>query len=101
MRWWVKALAIGVGLLLVCSVISAILHLLYLAVLAIAIGAVVAIAIRARSRWRASREVKSSERQAKVPQAPMALPQPDPHERAVSLHDDVEAELARLRREME
>jgi len=31
----------------------------------------------------------------------MALPQPDPHERAVSLHDDVEAELARLRREME
>ncbi len=98
---WIKALAIGVAIVLVFSVVSAILHLLYLAILAIAIGAVVAIALRARSRWRASREVKSRERQAKVPQAPMALPRPEPHHKAVQLQDDVEAELARLKREME
>ena len=43
---WIKALAIGVAVILVFSVISAFMHLFYLAIVAIAIGAVVALVLQ-------------------------------------------------------
>jgi hypothetical protein len=98
---WIKILAIGVAVVLVLSVVSALLHLLYLAAIAVAIGAVVVLALRAQQRLRGRREVKSSERQIETPQPPAARPQLDATAAAPRLHDDVEAELARLKREME
>ncbi len=110
MRWWIKALAIGVAVIVVLSVMSAVLHVLRLALLAVVIGAVVVAALKAREMLRGrreGREVKSGGRQPEASQAsatPRQLAAPaqvDARAKAVQLQDDVDAELARLKREME
>ena len=105
---WIKALAIGLAVLVVLSMFSAILHLLWLAIVAIAIGAIVAVVLKARARLRAGREEKAKKVRADQPQAMVEQRQLDARPQAVQRrHDavraqqDVEDELARLKREME
>ncbi len=104
---WIKALAIGVAVIVVFSMISVILHLAYLAIVAIAIGAVVALILKARGRLRAGREEKTRKIEAEQTQAALTQRQLDVRAQAVQhqqasarLNKDVEDELARLKREM-
>src|SRR5260370_22879959 len=69
---WIKALAIGVAVVIVFSMISVILHLAYLAIVAIAIGAIVALVFKARARLRAGRAPKTRKIEAEQAQATLA-----------------------------
>lgn len=101
MRWWIKALAIGVAVIVVFGVVSAFLRVFYLVMAAVVIGVIVAAALRAREKLRRGREVQASDRQAEAPQAPAAPPQLEARAKAAQLQPDVEAELARLKRELQ
>ena len=97
---WIKALAIGVAVIVVFSMASVILHLAYLAIVAIAIGAVVAVVLKARARLRAGREQKARKVEADHAQARLTQRQIDSRAEAVKLRQDVEDELTRLKREI-
>jgi membrane protein implicated in regulation of membrane protease activity len=104
---WLKALAIGVAVIVAIGMISAILHLVQLAIVAIAIGAVVALALKARSRLRAGRKEKTPAVEADRAQPELAAGHLDVRAQAASrqqeaarLNQDVEDELARLKREL-
>lgn len=96
-----QALAIGVAVILVFSVISAFMHLFYLAIVAIAIGAVVALVLKARARLRAGRAEKTRKVEAEQAQATLTQHQLEVRTKAVQHRQDVEDELARLKREIE
>ena len=98
---WIKALAIGVAVILVFSMISVLMHVVYLAILAIAIGAVVALVFKARARLRAGQEAKTRKVEAEQAQATLAQHQLEVRTKAVQHQQDVEDELARLKREIE
>jgi hypothetical protein len=105
---WLKALAIGVAVIVVISIVSAVMHLLVLAFWAIAIGAVVAVALKARSQLRGRRAGKTRKVEAEQTQTALDQRQLDVRPQAVQrqrdtarLNQDVEDELARLKRELE
>lgn len=105
---WIKALAIGVAVIVVIGMFSFLLHLVQLAIIAIAIGAIVAVVLKARAQLRGRREEKTRKVEADQTQAMLAQRQLDvraqtvkSHQDAVRLQQDVDEELARLKREME
>lgn len=105
---WVKVLVIAVAVVIAISAISAIVHLIQLAIVAIVIGGVVVAAVKAAEMLRGSRgsrEVGGGNRQAEESREPMTPPQLDVRRPATQAttavpQHDVEAELARLKREM-
>ena len=99
---WIKALAIGVAVILVFSMISVFMHLAYLAIVAIAIGAVVALdaqGTRAAAR-RAGREDEEGRGRAGPGDVDTASAG-GTDEGGTAPAQDVEDELARLKREIE
>jgi len=105
---WLKALAIGVAIIVVISMFGAIFHFVQLAIVAIAIGAIVAVALKARARLRAGKAQKARKVETDHAQAELAARQLDVRAQAASrqrdvarLNHDVEDELARLKRELE
>lgn len=106
---WVKVGLIAVGALIAFILIQSVLHLLYLAFIALVIGVVIAVAVKARSQYRIAREHRAQVRQEKaertsqvqehrtrqVTGTPARMPQG-----TVPPRHDVEDELARLKREM-
>ena len=44
---WIKALAIGIAVIVVFSMVSVLMHLAYLIIVAVAIGAIVAVVLKA------------------------------------------------------
>jgi ABC-type transport system involved in cytochrome bd biosynthesis fused ATPase/permease subunit len=112
---WVKVGLIAVGALIAFIVVQSVLHLLYLAFIALAIGVVIAVAVKARSQYRIAREHRAQLRQEKAERKPQArersaghmtgtpawMPQDTvPSQDTVPPRHDVEDELARLKREM-
>src|SRR5260370_41838780 len=74
---WIKALAIGVAVVIVFSMISVILHLAYLAIVAIAVEAIVSLVFKARAPPRAGRAAQP--RKIEAEQAPAAPAPPQAH----------------------
>ncbi len=106
--FWIKALAIGVAVIVVFSMFSFVWHLLSVAIWVIAIGLIVAVALKARSQLRGRREAKTKKIETEQAQAALEQRQLDVRSQtvqrqqdAVRLNQDVEDELARLKREME
>ncbi len=109
---WAKVLMIAVGALIAFIVLESVFSLLRWAVIALVIGAIIAVAVKAHSQYRLAREHRAqvreekAERKARVTdrnQRPaaevVAAPEWTPPAVAAPKHD-VEADLARLKREM-
>jgi hypothetical protein len=120
---WVKVGLIAVGALIAFIVVESVFRLLYLAFIALAIGAVIAVAVKAHSQYRIAMEHRAQLRQEKaerksqvrerrtghvtgtptwtaqdtVPRQQDTIPR---QQGTVPPRHDVEDELARLKREM-
>jgi hypothetical protein len=119
---WVKVGLIAVGALIAFIVVQSVFHLLYWAFIALVIGVVIAVAVKARSQYRIAREHRAQVRQEKaerksqvrerrtrhVTGTPAWMPQDTvprqqgtiPRQQDIVPPHDVEDELARLKREM-
>src|ERR1700760_832771 len=124
---WAKVIMIALGALIAFIVIESVFHLLQLAFIALIIGVIIALAVKAHSQYKLMQERRAQVKEAKAApkgegpgekqprqvaprQAVAAVPdwalEPEP-ERAVpsapavrSGSSDVDAELERLKREM-
>lgn len=110
---WAKAVMIALGALVAFIVIESVFRLLQWAIIALVIGVIIAIAVKANHQYKLARERRAEVRQDKaarrqrvrderdtptpqVAQAPArTLPSAPP-----AAHDDVDGELARLKRDM-
>ena len=106
--FWIKALAIGVAVIVVFSMFSFVWHLLSAGHLGDRDRPIVAVALKARSQLRGRREAKTKKIETEQAQAALEQRQLDVRSQtvqrqqdAVRLNQDVEDELARLKREME
>ncbi|MGE5285713.1 MAG: hypothetical protein ACM3ML_00615 [Micromonosporaceae bacterium] len=109
---WIKVIALAIGVIVVFSVLSTILHALFWIGVGVAVAAVAIGVLKARSAMRGGRQVTSHDsgtRSAPPTPSPRALDvQPKPTMRpldatadAARRHQEVEEELARLKRELE
>jgi hypothetical protein len=98
---WIKALAIGVAVFVAIGIFSTLWHLFNLIIVAAAIGAVVALVLKARSMLRSGRKERTKTVEAGPAQTTIAQRQLDSRAQALQSQQDVEAELARLRSEIE
>lgn len=111
---WIKAAAVVVAALIAFVVLESAFHLLEIAAIVLAIGVVVAVAVKGYGRYQVARQhraqVKEDKRQRKsqVRQSRATgvdvAPTPTPPVAGVDSRrpvDDVDEELARLKREME
>ncbi len=108
---WIKVIVIVIGVIVVFGIISTLLHVLLWIGVGIVIAALVAGALKARSltqgRQRQPTTGKQSERAAEAGPAqrqldvPAAQPQLEVRAKAAQRQQDVEDELARLKREMQ
>ena len=112
---WAKVVLIAIGALIAFIVLESVFRLLEWAIIALVIGAIIAIAVKAHSQYRLARERRAqvreqkAERKTRVTERPskqvVATPEwqiqnvPSSRPTAVD-HSDVEDDLARLRREM-
>ncbi len=110
---WVKAGLIAVGALIAFILIESVFHLLEWAFIALVIGLVIAVAIKAHHEYRLAMERRAQAKQAKaarkaqvkehrtaeVEPAPAWTP-PQTAASGQPAHHGVEEELARLKREM-
>ncbi len=109
---WAKVVLIAIGALIAFIVLESVFRLLEWAVIALVIGVIIAIAVKAHSQYRLAREHRAqvreekTERKARVTdrnQRPAAEVVPAPEWTAPAVtapRHDVEADLARLKREM-
>jgi membrane protein implicated in regulation of membrane protease activity len=126
---WAKVALIAIGALIAFIVLESVFRLLQWAIIALVIGAIIAIAVKARSQYRLARERRAqvreqkAERKGRVTERPagkmIATPEwhavdnvpttrrdePVPTTRrdepvAATRHADVEDDLARLKREL-
>jgi hypothetical protein len=107
---WIKALAIGAGVLLVFFVVSTLIHIVEWAIIGIVVVAAIAGVFKARQQYRIARERRDQHRierrnRSRSRGAMETGPaQADPVEteapRAAHAPRDVEDDLARLKREM-
>jgi hypothetical protein len=115
---WLKVLAIAVGIVLVFVVISAVAHLLYLVGVGLLIAAALFVAFKGWEQTKRARERREERRQQREQrrahpsieaprQQPTGLPIEAPRQQPTGLPPavtssgfDVEAELARLKREL-
>jgi hypothetical protein len=122
---WAKVVMIALGALIAFIVIESVFHLLQWAFIALVIGVIIALAVKAHSQYKLMQERRAQVKQEKaarkrevraekprevaprqVAPAQVWVPEPEP-ERAVpsapafkSASSDVDAELERLKREM-
>jgi membrane protein implicated in regulation of membrane protease activity len=110
---WAKVVLIAIGALIAFIVLESVFRLLQWAVIALVIGVIIAIAVKAHSQYRLAREHRAQVREEKArrkasrvterEQRPateiVAAPEWTPPAVAAPQHD-VEADLARLKREM-
>jgi hypothetical protein len=122
---WAKVVMIALGALIAFIVIESVFHLLQWAFIALVIGVIIALAVKAHSQYKLMQERRAQVKQDKaarkrevrsekprqiaprqVAPAQVWAPEPEP-ERAVpaapafkSASSDVDAELERLKREM-
>ena len=118
---WAKVIMIALGALIAFIIIESVFHLLQLALIALVIGAIIALAVKARSQYKLAQERRTQGRQDKaarkrqgrdegrrdegrreVEPAPVWTPEPAAPSAPVPAHSggDVDAELERLKREM-
>jgi hypothetical protein len=103
---WLKVLAIAVGIVLVFVVISAVAHLLYLVGVGLLIAAALFVAFKGWEQTKRARERREERRQQREqrrahPSIEAPRQQPTGLPPAVTSSGfDVEAELARLKREL-
>jgi hypothetical protein len=112
---WAKVVLIAIGALIAFIVLESVFRLLQWAVIALVIGVIIAIAVKAHSQYRLARERRAqvreqkAERKTRVTERPskqvVATPewqiQNVPSSRPTGVdHRDVEDDLARLKREM-
>jgi hypothetical protein len=110
---WAKVLVIALGALIAFIVLESVFRLLQWAIIALVIGGIIVIAVKAHSQYKLARDRRAQVREQKaerkaavrgpagqpareVTAAPQRAPEPAPPAR----RDDVEADLARLKREM-
>ena len=104
---------IALGALIAFIVIESVFRLLEWAVIALVIGLIIAIAVKAHSQYKLAREHRAQVKQEKAarkgqprvePASPSREITPAPawpaESAAPAAHDDVDTELARLKREM-
>jgi len=106
---WAKVVLIAVGALIAFIVLESVFRLLQWAVIALVIGVIIAIAVKAHSQYRLARERRAqvreekAERKARVNGRPasqvVAAPEWTPPPVTSARHGDVEEDLARLKRE--
>jgi hypothetical protein len=117
---WAKVIMIAVGALIAFILIESVFHLLEWAFIALVIGVIIALAVKAHSQYKLMQERRAQVREEKaarkrevrddrsreIAPAQVWTPEPEP-ERAVpsspafkSSSGDVDAELERLKREM-
>src|ERR1700727_1593368 len=111
---WAKVVMIALGALIAFIVIESVFRLLEWAVIALVIGLIIAIAVKAHSQYKLARERRAQVKQDKAarkgqprvePVSPSREITPAPAAWSVesatpAAHDDVDDELARLKREM-
>ena len=108
---WAKVALIAIGALIAFIVLESVFRLLQWAIIALVIGAIIAIAVKARSQYRLTRERRAqvreekAERKGRVTERPAGQVVAAPEWHAVenappSRSVDVEDDLARLKREM-
>ena len=110
---WAKVLVIALGALIAFIVLESVFRLLQWAIIALVIGGIIVIAVKAHSQYKLARDRRAQVREQKaerkaavrgpasqparqVTAAPQRAPEPAP----LARRDDVEADLARLKREM-
>ena len=113
---WAKVVMIALGALIAFIVIESVFRLLEWAVIALVIGLIIAIAVKAHSQYKLARERRAEVRQEKaarkhevrderVQPGREITPAPawtveSTQSTTPAAHEDVDAELARLKREM-
>jgi membrane protein implicated in regulation of membrane protease activity len=117
---WAKVALIAIGALIAFIVLESVFRLLQWAIIALVIGAIIAIAVKARSQYRLARERRAQVREQKAerkgrvaePPAGQVIAAPEWHavenvptarrdeNVAATRHADVEDDLARLKREL-
>jgi membrane protein implicated in regulation of membrane protease activity len=117
---WAKVALIAIGALIAFIVLESVFRLLQWAIIALVIGAIIAIAVKARSQYRLARERRAqvreqkAERKGRVAEPPgsQVIAAPEWHavenvpatrrdeNVAATRRADVEDDLARLKREM-
>ena len=110
---WAKAAMIALGALIAFILIESVFRLLEWAVIALVIGLIIAIAVKARSQYKLARERRAEVKQEKAaskrqvrdePARPGREITPAPawtlESAAPASRDNVDDELARLKREM-
>ena len=111
---WAKVVMIALGALIAFVVIESVFRLLQWAIIALVIGVIIAIAVKAHSQYKLAQERRAQVRQEKaarkrqVRDEPSRAVAPAPPRTvdatqapaATPAREDVDAELARLKREM-
>ncbi len=108
---WAKVVLIAIGALIAFIVLGSVFRLLEWAIIALVIGAIIAIAVKAHGQYRLARERRAqvreqkAERKARVTERPadQVVVAPEWHQVEnvpSSRHGDVEDDLARLKREL-
>lgn len=110
---WAKVVMIALGALIAFIIIESVFRLLEWAVIALVIGLIIAVAVKAHSQYKLAQERRAQVKQDKAarkaqprvePVSPSREITPAPARPVASAapaaRDDVDAELARLKREM-
>jgi uncharacterized membrane protein len=110
---WAKVVMIALGALIAFIVIESVFRLLQWAVIALVIGLIIAVAVKAHSQYKLARDRHAEVKQEKAARKrevreeraePSREITPAPsftvESAAPAAHDDVDSELARLKREM-
>ena len=110
---WAKAVMIALGALVAFIVIESVFRLLQWAIIALVIGVIIAIAVKANHQYKLARERRAEVRQEKAARRRQVRDEPGEPARQVAqapvrtaqsapppARDDVDDELARLKRDM-
>jgi hypothetical protein len=110
---WAKVVMIALGALIAFIIIESVFRLLEWAVIALVIGLIIAVAVKAHSQYKLARERRAQVKQDKAARKGQPRVEPVSPSREITpaptwsvesatpaAHDDVDDELARLKREM-
>jgi uncharacterized membrane protein len=110
---WAKVVMIALGALIAFIVIESVFRLLEWAVIALVIGLIIAVAVKAHSQYKLARERRAEVKQEKTARKRQIREEPAQPAREIApapawtvesakpaAREDVDAELARLKREM-
>ena len=110
---WAKVVMIALGALIAFTIIESVFRLLEWAVIALVIGLIIAVAVKAQSQYKLARERRAEVKQEKAVRKRQVREEPAQPAREITpapawtvesakpaAHEDVDAELARLKREM-